>query len=59
VATASAQPLPDVRRPVQNVIRAFRAMPPEARQRQIDSGRYSNFSAEERELLNKIAQRSD
>ena len=45
------QELPPVRREVQNVILALRAMPPDARQRQIDSGRYSNFSPEEINLL--------
>lgn len=35
---------------VQSVIRALRGMPPEARQRQIDSGRYSNLSQKELEF---------
>jgi hypothetical protein len=46
---------PERRRLVQNVIRALRAMPPDARQRQIDAGRFRNFSPEEQELLNKPA----
>jgi hypothetical protein len=41
---------------VQNSIRALRAMPPDARRRQINSGRYDNFSPEERELLNNALQ---
>jgi len=45
------QELPSARKEVQNVILALRAMPPDARQRQIDSGRYTNFSPEEIELL--------
>ena len=45
------QELPPARKEVQNVILALRAMPPDARQRQIDSGRYTNFSPEEIELL--------
>jgi len=53
---STMQQLPPPRREVQNVILALRAMPPDARQRQIDSGRYSNFSPEERELLNNAAQ---
>lgn len=45
------QELPPARKEVQNVILALRAMPPDARQRQIDSGRYTNFSPEEINLL--------
>jgi hypothetical protein len=36
-----------VRPEVQVVIRALRGMPPQARQRQVDSGRYGNLSAQE------------
>ena len=36
---------------VQNVVRALRAMPPQARQQQIDSGRYSNLSPQEMKLV--------
>jgi hypothetical protein len=36
---------------VQNAMRALREMPPFARDREIDTGRYSHFSSEERELL--------
>jgi hypothetical protein len=32
----------------------LRKMPPYARQREIDRGRYSNFSPEERELLRSV-----
>jgi hypothetical protein len=38
--------------PVRNAIVLLHAMPPEARQRWLNSGRYDNFSARERELLN-------
>jgi hypothetical protein len=31
-------------------------MPPEARRRQIESGRYRNFSPAEQQLLNQVAQ---
>jgi hypothetical protein len=44
------------RQAVRNVIQALLAMPPEARRRQIESGRYQNFSPEERELLSQVAQ---
>ena len=43
------------RQQVRNVIQALLAMPPEARRRQIESGRYRNFSPEEQELLNQVA----
>jgi hypothetical protein len=44
------------RREVRNVIQALLAMPPEARRRQIESGRYQNFSPEEQEFLDQVAQ---
>ena len=44
------------RQAVRNVVHALLAMPPEARQRQIESGRYRNFSPEEQKLLNQVAQ---
>jgi hypothetical protein len=40
---------------VQNVIRALRAMPPAARERQIDSGRYSNLTPKELEFVRYAA----
>jgi hypothetical protein len=43
------------RQQVRNVIQALLAMPPEARRRQVESGRYQNFSPEEQELLNQVA----
>ncbi len=50
------QELPPARKEVQNVILALRAMPPDARQRQIDSGRYRSFSPEEIDLLRSGSQ---
>jgi len=54
-AAYTSQQLPSVRPEVQNVIRALRAMPPAARQRQIDSGRYSNLTAAELEFVRRAA----
>ena len=51
----AAQPLPPLRPEVQNVIRALRGMPPDARQREIDSGRYSNLSPQELNLAKYAA----
>ena len=50
------QELPPARKEVQNVILALQAMPPDARQRQIDSGRYRSFSPEEINLLRSGSQ---
>jgi predicted metal-dependent hydrolase len=36
---------------VQKAMQALREMPPFAREREIDSGRYSHFSQEDKELL--------
>jgi hypothetical protein len=47
VEQSSAAP----RREVLNAMRALREMPPFAREREIDHGRYNHFSPEERELL--------
>ena len=55
LASSSTQQSPS-RREVQNVIQALRAMPPDARRRQLDSGRYSAFSSEERSLLDNDSQ---
>jgi hypothetical protein len=41
---------------VQNAIRTLQAMPPAARQRQIESGVYSSFSPSERQMLRTVAQ---
>jgi hypothetical protein len=46
-----AKPLPIE---VQNAIRALREMPPFAREREIETGRYSHFPPEEREILRRL-----
>jgi len=43
---------PDRRQAVHNAIQTLRAMPPDARQREIQSGRFSQFSPQERQVLN-------
>lgn len=43
---------PDRRQAVRNAIESLRAMPPAARQREIESGRFSQFSPQERQILN-------
>jgi hypothetical protein len=42
------------RREVLKAMRALREMPPFAREREIDYGRYSHFSPRERELLRNV-----
>jgi hypothetical protein len=37
-------------------MRALREMPPSVREREIDHGRYSHFSPEEREQLRNLGQ---
>jgi hypothetical protein len=57
LASYTRDPLPGNLRPaVRNVIEALRAMPPAARQRQLNSGRYDGFSPEEREAVSQFAQ---
>jgi hypothetical protein len=48
-AAEPATPAP--RREVLNAMRALHEMPPFAREREIEHGRYSHFSPEEREML--------
>jgi hypothetical protein len=55
-ASLTTQQLAGLRPQARNVMRALQAMPPEARRRQVESGRYSNFSPEEQELFRKAAQ---
>ncbi len=43
---------PERQQAVRNAIQALRAMPPDARRRAIQSGRFSQYSPQERELLN-------
>jgi hypothetical protein len=45
------QSMAALRPEVANVIRALRAMPPNARQQQIDSGRYDNLSPREMQVV--------
>jgi hypothetical protein len=52
----TGQQLPPARREVRDAVRAASEMPPYAFQRRIDSGRYRNFTPEERELVNDAAQ---
>jgi hypothetical protein len=47
---------PDRRQAVKNAIETLRAMPPQVRQREIESGRFSQFSPQERQVLNNAAQ---
>jgi phage-related protein len=47
---------PDRRQAVRNAIESLRAMPPQARQREIESGRFNQFSPQERQVLNDAAQ---
>jgi hypothetical protein len=57
-ATASApsqREISEMRPAVQNVIRALYGMPPEAREREIDSGRYSTLSPQELEFVRYAA----
>jgi len=52
---AAERQLSSMRPEVQNVVRALRAMPPEARQRQLESGRYSNLSPQEMKVVRAAA----
>lgn len=47
---------PERRNAMQNAINSLRAMPPQARQRAIESGRFSQFSPQEREMLNGVSE---
>jgi hypothetical protein len=53
--SAASRQLPPLRPEVQNVIRALRGMPPAARERQIDSGRYGNLTPKELEFVRYAA----
>src|SRR5712691_3740681 len=46
---------PDRQQAVRNAIQTLRAMPPDARQREIQAGRFSQFSPQERQMLNDAA----
>ena len=56
IRTAVQSPAQQHRREVQNAIRTLQAMPPAARERQINSGVYSSFSPSERQMLKTVAQ---
>lgn len=43
-----------VRPEVQSAIRALHEMPPFAREREIETGRYSHFSPQEKKLLRSV-----
>jgi hypothetical protein len=47
---------PDRQQAVRNAIQALRAMPPDARQRALQSGRFSQYSPQERQFLNGASQ---
>jgi hypothetical protein len=56
---STTRQLPSGLRPaVRNVIQALRAMPPEARLRELNSGRYHSFSPEERKFVTNATQPS-
>jgi len=46
---------PERQNAVRNAIQTLRAMPPDARDRAIRSGRFSNFSPQERQILNNAS----
>jgi len=54
VAHSTTQGYTPVRPNVQAAMRALREMPPFARQREIETGRYSHLTAEERALLRNV-----
>jgi hypothetical protein len=56
--STTQRPPSELRPGVRNVIQALRAMPPDARQRQLHSGRYQSLSPEEREFLTNATQPS-
>ena len=54
VANSTTQQSPRLRPEVQRAMRALREMPPFAREREIETGRYSHFSPEEQEFLRSV-----
>jgi len=54
VAHSTTQQNPPVRPALQSAMRTLREMPPFAREREIETGRFSQFSAEEREILRNL-----
>lgn len=56
LADSRTQSSAELRPAVRNVISALRAMPPQARAQQLNSGRYRTLSPSERELLYNVSQ---
>jgi hypothetical protein len=54
VAKPSKQHDPALRPEVQHAIRELREMPPFAREREIETGRYSHYSPQEKQLLRSV-----
>jgi len=54
VANSITQQDPTLRPEVKNAIRALHEMPPFAREREIETGRYSQFSPQEKKLLRSV-----
>ncbi len=54
VAQTATEQNAELRPEVQRAMQALRDMPPFAREREIETGRYSHFSPEERELLRTV-----
>ncbi len=46
---------PDRQRAVRNAIQTLRSMPPDARQRAIQEGRFNQFSPQEQQILNNAS----
>jgi hypothetical protein len=54
VANSSKRHDPALRPEVQNAMRALHEMPPFAREREIETGRYSHLSPQEKNLLRSV-----
>jgi hypothetical protein len=54
IANPTKQHDPALRPKVQNAMRALHEMPPFAREREIETGRYSHYSPKEKELLRSV-----
>jgi len=53
-ATFTTQANSSLRPQLQHAMQELREMPPFARDREIETGRYSHFSAQEREILRQV-----
>jgi hypothetical protein len=58
LAYSTTKQFPSNRPAVRNAIQVLRAMPPDAQRRQLNSGRYDDFSPEERELLENAVEQA-